>query len=160
MATENTPAPTTTDAEATAEEADRLPYVVVRMSRGMHDMLKAYCADQNPSISPTALGRTLLAKEIGWDLATDPDAPGGATRTRYATDEARANAKEVRRLHDQLLRKSLMQAHLASARNKPALVAAATQTIKALSEKDKAKFTPAEVQALAATLDEAIKAGR
>lgn len=149
---ENAPSPS---AEDEGEERTRLPRVVVRMSQGMFDALKKHC--ETNDVLATALGRTLLAKEIGWDLAKDPDAPGSATRTRYGSDEERTNAKEARRAYNRLLRKALYQAHLAATRNRPGLLETAQATIKALS--DKANLAAADVQSLDTTLDEAIKAG-
>jgi hypothetical protein len=124
------------------------------MSDAMFAALKDYCTTNN--VLPTALGRTLLAQEINFDLAKDPDAPGSATRTRYATDAAREDAKTKNRAYNRLLRKALYQAHLATTRNRPALAAKATDTVRQLS--DKAALTLSTLEALDTALDEAIRA--
>lgn len=146
--------PEATQDEAEGEERTRLPRVVVRMSQGMFDALKKHC--ETNDVLATALGRTLLAKEIGWDLAKDPDAPGSATRTRYGSDEERSAAKDTRKAYNRLLRKGLYQAHLAATHNRPALLEVAQATIKALSDKS---LGLEAIQKLDTTLDEAIKAG-
>lgn len=160
-----TDAPLTPAADAAPGEADaedetstRLPRVVVRMSRPMKEALDKYCTDND--VLATSLGRTLLAKEIGWDLASDPEAPGSATRTRYADDSAREEGKERNRLYRTLLRKALYQAHQATMKKRPLLATAATDTVRALSVDDaKTKATLAQLKALDATLEEAMKAG-
>lgn len=146
------------EGEDEADTKTRLPRVVVRMSQGMFDALTKYC--QSNDVLATSLGRTLIATEIGWDLASDPDAPGSATRTRYASAEAKESAKERNRAYSRLLRKALMQAHLATTAKKPLLTQEATNVVRSLSTKPKAQFTTQELTALDTTLNDAVKAGK
>lgn len=150
------PAPDASASEGEDEEGrTRLPRVVVRMSDAMKAALDTWCKDHD--VVATQLGRELLAAHIGFDLANDPDAPGGTTRTKYADEAAREVGKRRNRMHSSLLRKSLYQVHQGQMKKRPALTEAATKVVLTLSA---GKPTVAELEALEKTLDAAMEAGR
>lgn len=150
-----TTAPTPTPDEAEEEGRTRLPRVVVRMSDAMFAALKEYCTEND--MVPTQLGRELLATKIGFDLSSDPDAPGGTTRQKYADDQAREQGKLRNRLQASLLRKALYQAHQGQMKKKPLLAEAATQVVMALAA---GKPDLAALKAHEADLDAAIAEGK
>lgn len=153
MTTSTTPTPATEADEASPE---RLPYVVIRMSEAMKAALAAYCTEHGAVA--TKLARELLAAHIGWDLTKDPDAPGGATRTKYTSDEAREEGKLRNKLHNGLLRKGLYQMHMSQQKNRPELGAVAMATVSALSATPKPGVEA--LKALDATLTAAMEAGK
>lgn len=131
MATE--PQTTAPDSDSEEEGRTRLPRVVVRMSDAMFAALKEWCEAQSPAVVPTQLGRDLIARQIGWDLSKDPDAPGGATRTKYTDDASREAGKLRNRKQATLLRAGLYQAHQGQIKGKPALVTAAQAVVMELA---------------------------
>jgi hypothetical protein len=153
MSTSTTPPVETEGDDATPE---RLPYVVIRMSEAMKAKLATYCTEHG--VVATKLARELLADKIGWDLAKDPDAPGGATRTKYTSDEAREEGKLRNKLHNGLLRKGLYQMHVSQQKKRPELGAVAQATVAALDTTPKPDV--ATLKALDATLSAAMEAGR
>lgn len=155
MASEpQTPTPST-DEEEEAEGRTRLPRVVVRMSDAMFAAVKAYC--EANSLVATQLGRELIATHIGYDLAADPDSPGGTTRQKYADDAQREAGKLRNKTHNGLLRKALHQAHQGQIKKRPLLATAATQVVMELAA---GKPTLARLLEMEKALEEAAKAGK
>lgn len=152
---DGTPA-TTPDAEAEDEARTRLPRVVVRMSDAMKAALDEWLTAHPGSVA-TAIARELLAKHIGYDLTSDPDAPGSGTRTKYADDTAREAGKTRNRKKASLLRQALFHMHQAGLKKRPALLQVALATVTALSD-DKIDLPAIEAQQ--AKLEEAVKAGK
>lgn len=153
MATDNT-TPAEGEAPLEGEDEKRRPYVVVLMSAEMKAALKAFAEAHDTN--PTALGRVVLAAHIGYELSGEPEPQ---RRTKYTSDDERANAKKRASLKSGLLRKALFQVHQGQLKGKPLLLAAANSTVIELSGED-AKLTMARLEELDAALVEAIKTGK
>jgi len=156
MSTSTTDPAATPEGETEEASPERLPYVVIRMSEAMKAKLATYCTDNG--VVATKLARELLAAKIDWDLTKDPDAPGGATRTKYTSDEAREEGKLRNKLHNGLLRKGLYQMHVSQQKKRPELGAVAQATVAALDTTPKPDV--AKLKELDATLSAAMEAGR